>query len=557
MIPLNKGYKIIRNYLKSLGGGGNIYFRSNITSEVKEMNTNINTEKPAVSTGKLNTKLNTKKTSHLFSRPLSFLSLNNNRISSSPSSSLSSSSAFAMLEISIMMLIIGFMMSSFISSMPIKINNENNITTKKKLKAIERMIDYYISVNDKLPCPASIKLIITDPDYGVENCDYSNIVSGSVDSGDGGKGGGNDTGIRYVVYDSSKYSGSGGGSKEGNVAIVGAVPTEALGLQSTYSYDGWGSKFVYVVPVGYTENRGSFLSNISEKKKTLNNNNDVSRSPVKLINGRYIYAVISPGKNRGFSYFYKSSDVRHANVNYSGDGKGSGSSTGDIGPRVMEDDKRNSYNYMESRSNITGNGTINIVVEGNGNNVVGNDTVGSIGYNNSIENYVNVGNGVSIEYSSYGGSRGVNGTDSIKCNTSDYDNCEGDNNGSIASDNNYSNSIHFDDIMLLKKGETTLKRMNIDDQICYSNNLNEIIINNGCDDPRTIPIDIEEGNESKHPSDGVYKLGYMQRVYGDIMDTGEEKEMDGVIKVKTKQCIVECRKYGEFKFYVIERWRNK
>lgn len=171
---------------------------------------------------------------------------------------------FTLLELSIVMLITGFLTVGFLGTSRTVLDVSKQNDTKNKLKNIENAINGYIIKYGKLPCPAGIKLSIYDSEYGKEIC-VENATKGvrNLNTGD---------------------------------IIVGSLPIDALNLESKFSYDGWKNKFVYAVVKEYANNKNNLYINNIEN--------------AKLINNKYIYSVVSTGRNQHYAYYYKSNKMQ-------------------------------------------------------------------------------------------------------------------------------------------------------------------------------------------------------------------------------------------------------
>ena len=124
--------------------------------------------------------------------------------------------AYSLLELSIVILIIAILISGAMSISVGTLNNAKNKATQDKIAEIYKAIGNFLLANRRLPCPASLKkLKNTDADYGAEvvNC-----------SGPG-------------VYQSLTFTN----------LIYGAVPVKALGLSNEMAEDAFENKIVYMI----------------------------------------------------------------------------------------------------------------------------------------------------------------------------------------------------------------------------------------------------------------------------------------------------------------------
>ncbi len=134
-------------------------------------------------------------------------------------------SAFSLIEMSIVLLIISIIISGMLTVSTVVINNEKVRITKERMDEIYKALGRFMLKNHRLPCPASLTLTKTQVAYGAEIG-----IAGSC-SGSG-------------VYTSSTLS---------PLPVYGMVPAAALGLADKFAEDGFGGKFAYVVHQYYTK----------------------------------------------------------------------------------------------------------------------------------------------------------------------------------------------------------------------------------------------------------------------------------------------------------------
>lgn len=175
---------------------------------------------------------------------------------------------FSLLELSIVMLIMGFLTVGIVNMAKITYQVAKQSDTKNKLRQIEKALNAYVIQNKKLPCPSGILLTLEDANYGKANCSENTS-----------------NGIKLV--------------SEGKI-FVGALPIDELNLDKTHLADGWNNKFIYLVTKNFT------VENSLANKSTIEN---------ELINSKFSYAIISNGQNRigGIGYNSKLQDNRFLN----------------------------------------------------------------------------------------------------------------------------------------------------------------------------------------------------------------------------------------------------
>ena len=126
----------------------------------------------------------------------------------------SATAAFTMLELAIVLVIIGVVMTMGMVSYEQILETTRRSATENKMDTIEKALSSFRSRNNRLPCPADQTIGNNTAGYGAE----------------------------YVVGDAC-----------GTVAnsTRGAVPVKALGLPDEYMIDGWGRRFTYQADMSY------------------------------------------------------------------------------------------------------------------------------------------------------------------------------------------------------------------------------------------------------------------------------------------------------------------
>jgi hypothetical protein len=191
--------------------------------------------------------------------------------------------AFSLLELSIVISIMAVLMTGAISISVSVINNTKKATTTDKIEEVYKAIGKFILTYKRLPCPASLNLIDSDPMFGIERFNNS---GGCVSTSENG------------VFNSSNI-------------FVGTIPVKSLDLSFDMAKDDFGSKLTYVIDhrfafpfqevpnfsnasFGTVENLNSIT--VSEKFLSVNRN----------INAQNILVIISHGLNKFGAYNYNS-----------------------------------------------------------------------------------------------------------------------------------------------------------------------------------------------------------------------------------------------------------
>jgi prepilin-type N-terminal cleavage/methylation domain-containing protein len=130
--------------------------------------------------------------------------------------------AFSLIELSVVILIISILAAGTISMSTVAITNAKNKVTRERLDAIYKAMGTFLAKNYHLPCPASLKLTKASSTYG------ETLDSNDCSSGDG-------------VYSSVTDS----------MIVYGAVPVAALNLPDEMAEDGFGTKISYIMHSGF------------------------------------------------------------------------------------------------------------------------------------------------------------------------------------------------------------------------------------------------------------------------------------------------------------------
>lgn len=130
-------------------------------------------------------------------------------------------SAYSLLELSIVIIIISILISGALSVSMTGVNNAKVRVTKDRMQEIYKAMGNFLIANRRLPCPASLRALeATDVNYGVEG--------GASCVGDG-------------IYSTISTG-----------VVYGAVPVSTLGLSNEFAKDAFDSKIVYMVDPNFT-----------------------------------------------------------------------------------------------------------------------------------------------------------------------------------------------------------------------------------------------------------------------------------------------------------------
>ena len=178
--------------------------------------------------------------------------------------------AFSLIEISIVVLIIAILITGSLSSSITAINNTKIKSTRDRMDEIYKALGNYLLVNGKLPCPASILELKPSSTYG------TSIGTAGTCSGTG-------------VY-SSTTSGA-------TNLVYGMVPVKTLGLSNDLAEDGFEGKIAYIVDKNFTG--ANFGTAASTATMTIN---EIPGSVTKTITDDAIFALVSYGINKSGAF---------------------------------------------------------------------------------------------------------------------------------------------------------------------------------------------------------------------------------------------------------------
>lgn len=137
----------------------------------------------------------------------------------------SSQSGFSLVEVALVMIIGGILLSLFSGTLITMISGAKMKTTQERMNAINEALQIYATANNRLPCAASRTIAVTAAaNYGREVAACTGAQAGTVTRP---------------------------GANGGNVRI-GFVPTRTLNLPDETGYDAWGSRIMYAVSENLT-----------------------------------------------------------------------------------------------------------------------------------------------------------------------------------------------------------------------------------------------------------------------------------------------------------------
>ena len=179
---------------------------------------------------------------------------------------LATNKAYSITELSIVLIIIGIIMSASFSIAITQTDAIKEQQTLAKINTIEKALYSFVAINKRLPCPADASLDIrSNASYGDENC------TGTVN-------------FNVTIGLPSLASNT--------IVIGGTIPVSALFLPKDFMLDGWGNKFTYAVSKGLADSsiQNPFDNQGEGVIKIMNINNTAQ------ITNAAAYLIISHGK---------------------------------------------------------------------------------------------------------------------------------------------------------------------------------------------------------------------------------------------------------------------
>ena len=196
-------------------------------------------------------------------------------------------SAFSLIELSVVLVIIAIVITGVLSASTVSINNAKTKITKERMQAIYKALGNFMLTNYRLPCPAALSLARDTASYGVS------VGAAGACAGSG-------------VYQSATQ----------NTIIYGMVPFATLGLPADMGEDGFGSKLIYIVNKDFTA--ADYPSTTLNSLFSSHLENDVTVIKVlQVASGNIVdgnaFVLLSHGQNR-YGAFKSSSTVQSNSV---------------------------------------------------------------------------------------------------------------------------------------------------------------------------------------------------------------------------------------------------
>ena len=136
-------------------------------------------------------------------------------------------SAFSLIELSIVILIVSILITGSLGISKTALNNTKTKITNDRMNEIYSALTNFVAKNRRLPCPALLTTPKGDATYGNETATPGTCTSSLTSS-----------------FTTAPVS--------ADNLVYGMLPLKALGLDPDVAEDGWGTKFSYVVDKRFT-----------------------------------------------------------------------------------------------------------------------------------------------------------------------------------------------------------------------------------------------------------------------------------------------------------------
>lgn len=153
-------------------------------------------------------------------------------------------SGFSLIELAIIMVIVGLLVASSLSTFDAYQKRTALNSTLEKRNNIEIALGRFVAENGRLPCPANPALAITEAASGIENCRPQNLAYPTLSAV---------SCIGHCRIEGARHGFTGENGvpevpgTQGDRILRGVVPYKTLGLALWEAYDGWGTMMTYAV----------------------------------------------------------------------------------------------------------------------------------------------------------------------------------------------------------------------------------------------------------------------------------------------------------------------
>lgn len=206
---------------------------------------------------------------------------------------------YNLIILSVIILIMGALMTATISYYDISNVNRRTKNTQDKFKIINTALISYLAKNGKFPCPAPL-------DCDSTGCNNDSDYNDSTSEDDDNKVKALGKEFRYKQANNKNCIADNSGvfeskNSDDEKLLYGNVPAISLGLDNSYLVDDWGNKLVYIVPDAITQDNA--LKNILLDNKNSKDNNTNSKKYV--VDGE-VFVLLSNNTNTSGAFPFES-----------------------------------------------------------------------------------------------------------------------------------------------------------------------------------------------------------------------------------------------------------
>jgi prepilin-type N-terminal cleavage/methylation domain-containing protein len=201
---------------------------------------------------------------------------------------------FSLIEMCIVLIISGLLLSGLAGLWQVRLIQAKNEENAQKMEAILLALSQYTydepgkTDEVRFPCPASLTSRLGEENYGAELCPLERFKS-SLNMLTAGK----DIGGAFVLE--GKDLNDNNKTDIPELILMGAIPTQALGLPETTAIDAYGNRFFYAVGLGLTQPDA-----LLQKPAVPNNISLLNERSEEFTQARFV--VFSAGSDQAGSY---------------------------------------------------------------------------------------------------------------------------------------------------------------------------------------------------------------------------------------------------------------
>ena len=195
-----------------------------------------------------------------------------------------SKTAYTLIELSIVISIIAILLTGAIGISVSLINVSKKDITINKIDTLYGAIGKFIMIYKRLPCPASLNLLSSDPQFGIERVSASGGCQSSPSNG---------------VYANDNI-------------YYGMLPVKSLGLSLEMSQDEFGGKYSYIIDhrfanqylevPDFTKSSFGTIENLT----SINVSERILSANLRVVTDQAILLIISHGQNKFGAFNYNS-----------------------------------------------------------------------------------------------------------------------------------------------------------------------------------------------------------------------------------------------------------